>query len=276
MRRVICAAMLLGTLLGPANAALADDGSFGSPPAATTVIAREGTVGSLIVGPAGQVGGSGSGGGDGCGWELADFSGIPTGNSEADESGVMYRNHPGDGRRQVAIQKVCDGEVIAYGWAYTTPTPAQLVDGVRSEVVRQLPRPTPAISPPGPGWVNLGLWLAVEPVEAVTVENTIVGYEVRVTATPTRTSFRIDDQPPIVCEGFGTPVVDLNTVEEGPCGYTFRDVTAPGQPATITVTTTWSIDYFTSAHGEGHHSDLDQTTSIPYEVREIQTVGTRG
>lgn len=275
MRTGLRAIAVLGALLFMSDGVLADDGSFGSAPS-ETVIAHEGTVGSLIVGAGGQVGGSGSGGGDGCSWEIADFSGTPTGNDEADASGALYRNHPTDGRRQVAIQKVCDGEITAYGWAYTTPTPAQLIDGVRSEVVRQLPEPTPAISPPGPGWVNLGLWLAVEPVEPVTVENSVVGYQVRVTATPVRTSFRIDDQEPIVCDGFGTPIVDLDTVEQGPCGYTFRQVTSPGRPATITVTTTWSIDYLTSVHGAGHHGELDLSTAVAYEVGEIQTVGTRG
>lgn len=232
-------------------------------------------MGSLIVGPAGQVGGSGSRS-DNCRWEIANFAGLPTGNLPADSNGALHRNHPTNGRRQVSIVKICDGEIAAYGWAYTTPTPAQLVDGVRSEVLRLIPQPIPDISPPGPGWVNLGMWLAVQPVEPITVDNTIVGYSVSVTATPTSTSFQIDDEPAVVCAGFGTPIVDLDTVEQGPCGYTFRDVTAVDRPATITVTTTWSIDYTTSVHGSGHYGELDQTADVLYEVREIQTVGTRG
>src|SRR5688572_11709179 len=107
MRRWLTRCLTAGLLLAhPADAAFASRGAAEPRDPQSTVIAHEGTVGSLIVGPAGQVGGSGSGGDDGCRWELADFSGTPTGNSEADESGVMYRNHPTDGRRQVAIQKV--------------------------------------------------------------------------------------------------------------------------------------------------------------------------
>lgn len=273
MRQAGLLLVLVGSISLIAQTASADDGSFNKT--STTVIAQAGTVGSLIVGPAGQVGGSGSRN-DNCSWQIASFAGTPTGNLQADLTGAIYRNHPTNGRRQVSIAKICDGTVTAYGWAYTTPTPAQLVDGVYSEVVRLLPQPTPDINPPGPGWVNLGMWLAVQPVEPVTVDNTIVGYSVRVTATPTTTSFQIDDQEPITCDGFGTPIVDMETVEQGPCGYTFRDTTPADQPATITVTTTWSIDYYTSTHGDGRYGELDQTATVPYEVREIQTVGTSG
>lgn len=73
------------------------------------------------------------------------------------------------------------------------------------------------------------------------------------------------------CDGFGTPIVDLDTVEEGPCGYTYL------QAGTfqITAQTTWLLP-FQSSSGSGALQPMERTTTFEYNVREIQTVGVGG
>ena len=64
---------------------------------------------------------------------------------------------------------------------------------------------------------------------------------------------------------------DLDTIEEGPCGYTYG---ASGD-YTLSATTTWLLPY-TSSAGAGSLAPMDRTSTFDYTVREIQTVGVGG
>ena len=84
------------------------------------------------------------------------------------------------------------------------------------------------------------------------------------------------------CDGLGTPIIDKNTPDQGPCGYTFRWPSAPKFTGTddlayhASVTGHWVVSYATSAGDSGSLNPIDRTTPFTYQVREIQTVGEAG
>ena len=84
------------------------------------------------------------------------------------------------------------------------------------------------------------------------------------------------------CDGLGTPIVDLDTAEQGPCGYTYRWPSAPKFTGTddlayhASVTGHWVVTYATSTGASGTLAPIDRTTTFPYQVREIQTVRVAG
>ncbi len=131
--------------------------------------------------------------------------------------------------------------------------------------------PVPDVNPPidGGGYVNLGMWLAVQPAKYEPITASAGPVWMTVTPTPGMTTFTFGTgDEPEVCDAFGVPIVDLDVIEEGPCGYTYR------QPGTYTVTavTTWLLPY-TSSSGSGALDPMERTTTFEYRVREIQTVG---
>lgn len=152
-------------------------------------------------------------------------------------------------------------------------TPGDLIDGLVDHASDVIELPDSLVNPPVEvhGVVNLGMWLAVE--EASYEPITAQAGAVWITVTPTigRTTFEFGNGDDVVCEGFGVPIVDLETLDEGPCGYTY---TEPGD-YTLTITSVWELPY-TSSSGPGSAPALERTIEVPYEVIEIQTVGTKG
>lgn len=263
---------LVATQVSVSGVASAADGDVVEPPPPTgTPIASGDTIGSLIVSPGGETAGGSGGRSDGCEWVVVNPGAYDDGNPDNDDVAVRRTV---DGREQVLVWKVCDGVVVAAGWAWATPTPGELVAGLVSHVQRQLPAPSPAINPAGPGFVNLGLWLAVEDGGPVEVANDVAGWSVVVTAVQASTSFQIGDLQTVTCDGVGVPIVDTDVIEEGPCGYTFRSI-PDGDAVTITITTSWDVTYTTPV-GDGSLGTLTTSVDVPYEVREIQTVGLSG
>lgn len=152
-------------------------------------------------------------------------------------------------------------------------TPGDLIPGLVDHASDLIELPDSLVNPPVEvqGVVNLGMWLAVE--EASYDPITARAGAVWITVTPTigRTTFEFGNGDDVVCEGFGVPIVDLETIDEGPCGYTY---TEPGD-YTLTITSVWELPY-TSSSGPGSIAPLERTIEVPYEVIEIQTVGTKG
>ena len=133
--------------------------------------------------------------------------------------------------------------------------------------------PVPNVNPPvdGSGYVNLGMWLAVEEASYAPITASAGPFWMTVTPTPASTTFEFGNGDSETCEVFGVPIADLDTVAEGPCGYTYGEAgTYP-----ITATTTWLLPY-TSSGGAGALAPMDRTTTFDYTVREIQTVGVGG
>lgn len=154
-----------------------------------------------------------------------------------------------------------------------TITPGDLIPALYDEAGDVIELPDPFVNPPvnTGGVVNLGMWLAVQ--EASYLPITAEAGPVFITVTPqiASTTFSFGNGDEVVCTGFGVPIVDLDSVEAGPCGYTYL---AAGDYI-LTITSTWNLPY-TSSSGPGALTPMDRTVTFPYEVVEIQTVGTSG
>ncbi len=146
--------------------------------------------------------------------------------------------------------------------------------GIVDEATALIGAPIPAINPPNIGTINLGMWLAVEQAGPITIRAELGPLWAEATARITTTTFDLDDGRPIVCEGVGTPIPDSarEEIDEGPCGHTFTDSDDIGRTE-FTITSRWTLSWTTSASTFGSASDVNQTTTIPYRIREIQIVG---
>jgi len=170
------------------------------------------------------------------------------------------------GRWQVS----CPGQLVVEERRMRAATTDDLIPGFYGAVLARLEPPVSAINPPERAPINLGLWLATEgPVEVV--ESGVVGpFRVSVRARLVETVFDMGDGTVVSCDGGGEPIVDLDVVEQGPCGHTYTADLDAG--AVIAMRGRWEISYDTSI-GSGVLPDLDTESSVPYETYEIQTVG---
>ena len=80
-----------------------------------------------------------------------------------------------------------------------------------------------------------------------------------ITVTPQigTTTFSFGNGDEVSCDGFGVEIADLESVDEGPCGYTLRQ---PGD-STITITSTWDLPYSSSA-GPGALTPMERTVTL--------------
>lgn len=157
----------------------------------------------------------------------------------------------------------------------TDPDPSVFLPGLVDEVTEKVFFPVPALSPTERGVVKLGMWLAVDEQAAVTARASASAMTwAETTARQMSTTFDFGNGDVVVCEGAGVPIPDwaIDSVEEGPCGYTFTS-TNDGEPFVVTITATWSVVSTTSAGTVVTHPDLELVTTVDYPVVEIQTVG---
>jgi hypothetical protein len=199
------------------------------------------------------------------------------------DDGVLNRWNDPAGRfewRQVAD---CTGAThpngVSTGDVRYTPTeppdPSILLRRTTVTVTEEIDVPPPRISPSESAAINLGLWLGVEPVEPVVARAQLGPLWAETTATLESTTFDLGDGTTITCPGNGTPIPEhlIDSVEQGPCGHTYSDVDDL-DVSEITVTATWAITWELSDGRTGSQSpDIVLSTSLPYEVYEIQTVG---
>lgn len=211
------------------------------------------------------------------------------GNGESEEGGYRivhidasrFRFDPATGTAWIWSYEICtwsDGtESRGSVWRQLTdPDPAIMIPDAYDRVVETVESPEPDLSPTGPGVVNLGMWLATsEPAENPVVARAEAGSSwAEVTGTLDRTVFEMGNGDVVTCPGFGEPIPDdaLDTVDEGPCGYTFDHVDDIGE-TTVTITAVWVVTYVLSDGRAGTRDDIVLTASVPYEIIEIQTVG---
>jgi len=155
-----------------------------------------------------------------------------------------------------------------------------LIDSARSQVSAQLPSPMLNMNPDPSvgGIVNIGLWLAVEDPGQVSITASVGPVWATVTARYVRTVWAMGNGDFVECEGLGTPIVDWDTAEQGPCGYTYGWPSAPKFTGTddlayhASVAGHWAVGYATSTGSSGTLSPIARTTDFAYQVREIQTL----
>ena len=160
----------------------------------------------------------------------------------------------------------------------TEPSPMILLPATNAKATEPITSPVPTISPPDRSPVNLGLWLAVQPAGPISVRAELGPLWAETTATMVSTSFDPGNgDPPVVCAGYGTPIPDnrKNSIEQGPCGYTYRADTN-GATIEMSIASTWTVNWSLSDGTTGSQADIVVTTLLPYEVYEIQTIGTDG
>lgn len=159
-----------------------------------------------------------------------------------------------------------------------------LIPLVPEAASRAIDPPDMFMSPPDTGFVNLGLWLAVsnaEPISLV-VGDRAGGPWVEVTATLTTSSWDMGNGDIVTCDGPGVVLEPgdpgWDSIDEGPCGYTYREYTSGDDRFTVSATATWTVTWVAS-DGRTNPAPADTivvTSSAPYRVVEIQTVGASG
>jgi len=195
--------------------------------------------------------------------------------------GFLPGGSPASQATETLYKRTCPG---AAGFTLSWVPDGVNVDDVLASAVQRVTAqiPAPALNmnpdPAVGGVVNIGLWLAVADPGQVSITASVGPVWATVTARYQRTSWSLGNGDVVECEGLGTPIVDVNTEEQGPCGYTYRWPSAPrftgaGDLAYHnSVTGHWVVAFATSTGASGSLAPIDRTTAFTYRVREIQTV----
>jgi hypothetical protein len=188
-------------------------------------------------------------------------------------AGGVVRVFP-DGRTEQVFARECPDGVGGFTWVDTSITVDDVIDDAVDRARRSIPAPTLDLSPSpeAGGVVNLGLWLALAGQDPVTVRAEAGSLWAEATVTLASTSWDMGNGDTVACDGPGTPIVDADTLDQGPCGYTYRRSSPDDAPFTITVTTTWAVTYRSSG-GSGSVGSVNRAVSVVYDVDEIQTLG---
>jgi len=240
-----------------------------------------GSIGVEVVLPAGAESSTGRGTvRPRCSWEKAlvgDFRDAPGGIPGEGERSTdqVTELGPGGEVQHLGWWKTCIGSDPAFVWLTPTVDMQALIDGAAARARAATPTPIPNINPaPAAGsFVNLGLWLAIDDPGVTTARVALGGEWAQVRAV--HSGFEVDfgNGDSVACELLGTPILDLEIVEEGPCGYTYRLSSPEDEPYVVRITSTYDVTYTTSTGRSGSLGELNRSTSFDYDIDEIQTVG---
>ena len=240
----------------------------------------DGSVGVSVVLPPGaststEVGDNGSGG-SGCSWRPVMQGDFPDSPGAAEGTQIVETGPDGVAVRR-AFWRTCGGRAREFVWVAAQVDIGQLIDGAEARVRAATPVPVPDINPSVDvgSFVNLGLWLAVEDPGPTVARVGLAGEWARVEASHTGFETDLGNGDVVSCVGLGVPIVDLDTLEEGPCGYTYRLSSPDDDPYQVTITSFYEVSYQTSTGRSGSLEGLSRSVSFTYDIDEIQTVGTR-
>jgi hypothetical protein len=209
------------------------------------------------------------------GWDPAGYGDISSSGYVfgATSDGGVVRTF-GDGRSEQVFARECPDGVGGFTWVDTSITIDDVIDDAVDRARRAVPAPTLDLSPApeAGGIVNLGMWLALAGQDPVTVRAEAGSLWAEATVTLASTTWDMGNGDTVTCDGAGTPIADTNTLDEGPCGYTYRQ-SSDDDPYELAVTAAWAITYQSSG-GSGSVGTVDRTSSVAYDVDEIQTIGT--
>ena len=165
----------------------------------------------------------------------------------------------------------------SFYWAPTNINPIDLIPNALANARTQLTAPTPAINPDATagGIVNLGMWLAIDDPGTTTARAALAGVWAQVTANVEGIQFDLGNGDTVDCDGLGTPIPDwaLDSLDQGPCGYTYPQSSPDDDPYQLTITTNYTITYTTSTGANGTLAPITRSITIDYDVDEIQTIG---
>ena len=163
------------------------------------------------------------------------------------------------------------------------PNPTVYWEELTERVTRRIPLPAPDIgltlAPDGSARIpiNLGLWIAVtNPDDVVARAEPAPGIWAETRATLAHIEYLSGtDRTSGTCPGAGTPLPDdaRDTVDAGPCGYTYTDHGEVGTHTAV-LRATWTVISTASTGATQPRPDIVVETVIPVDIYEIQTVGT--
>ncbi len=191
-----------------------------------------------------------------------------------------FRFNQATGESWIRSNRSCSDGTGGLYWRVVTPRPEALIEPARDRATGLIRAPRFALNPPTRGYVNLGMWLAVEsPAESPLSVRADAGTAwAEVTATLAGTTFDMGNgEREVECDGYGDPIPDDARDDIAPsptCGYTYTN--NDDQPYTVSATSTWTLIWRLSNGRSGTLPDLVLTGTLDYEVWEIQTVGERG
>jgi hypothetical protein len=190
--------------------------------------------------------------------------------------GSIGREWPG-GRTQKGWFVYCDNGSGGFRWISTGVSTDEVINAAYDEARRRIPSPILDVNPPAEAGsvVNLGLWLAIEPAGEIVVPARAGDVWATVTARLAETEWTFGNGDRTRCLGTGTPISDLDVVDEGPCGYTYRRSSPEDAPYQLSVAASWTITYQSSA-GSGSLGPIGATRTVDYDVDEVQTIGVNG
>ncbi|MEO1055871.1 MAG: hypothetical protein AAFY28_03060 [Actinomycetota bacterium] len=181
----------------------------------------------------------------------------------------------------LAVCERCDGGVWELIFVEQVD-PLDLLPDAEQAARARLQVPSPNINPDPAlgGFVNLGLWFAVEEPNPDPVVARAELSGVWAEASGTLRGIEVDPgtgDPVVVCDGVGVPIeaVDpsLESVEQGPCGYTYTQSSPEDSPFQMTVTNVYDLTWRTSDGRSGSLGEARRSVTFGYDVDEIQTVG---
>ena len=178
-----------------------------------------------------------------CAWAAADAAEWTDLRWSEQSSGPVYRDAAsrlpaatagGAGTEQLYVVR-CDGSPTSFRWAAQEASidPQVVIDAAFSSAQAQIPRPAVDISPSpaAGGIVNIGMWLAVDDPGQVNAFASVGPVWASVTARFTGVTWDMGNGDVITCDGLGTPYVPgSDTVEQGPCGYTYARASIESAP----------------------------------------------
>lgn len=211
------------------------------------------------------------------GWDPANYgAGMPAASGYVfgtTAANGITRTFP-DGRTEQVFGWECPDGTAGSTWVDTSITVQDVIDDAVDRARRAVPTPKLDISPAADtgGIVNLGLWLALVAQDPITVRAEAGSLWAEATVTLTSTTWEMGNGDVVECDGVGVPIVDPDTFDQGPCGYTYLTSSPEEDPYQLAVTATWTVTYRSSA-GSGSVAPAERTVTVAYDVDEIQTVG---
>ena len=70
-----------------------------------------------------------------------------------------------------------------------------------------------------------------------------------------------------------SPIDALDSLDQGPCGYTYGQSSPDDDPYRLAITAVYDIAWTTSNGADGTLADIRRTITVDYDVDEIQTIG---
>ena len=182
----------------------------------------------------------------------------------------------------VLYYRMC-GSTMQDVWVPLLP-PGDLGRLAFDEVVKKLPKPSPALFPDLAigGYVNFETWLALTDPGDVTAIAAIPGLSATATARVVRIEWSPGDGSMVRCVPFGALPPTPGYMGRAPCGHTFTQPSlaavtgSPDDRFHGSVTLVWAASWTSSNGGSGDLGEATSTVPFVYRVREIQTIGAGG